>query len=109
MIIENSIYLAPVIMFRRDENGIPSFYYYEEKYIVTDYDKYIDINTHEEYEHMQNVSKPKENTKYIMGLHHLDHVDIETYTKALIAFNSYLNKLEKENKTLELKQNKSRD
>ena len=62
MITENSIYLAPVIMFRRDENGMPSFYYYEEKYIVTDYDKYIYINNN------MNICKMYLNLKRIQNI-----------------------------------------
>ena len=79
--------------------------------VVIDYNYIIDIDTHEEYQLYTENTDIKPNTKYIKTLEKVKNPDILLYTKALIAFNEFLDKKFKTEKAkiLEFKPKNNRD
>lgn len=114
MITNESILNATIIEFEYDSNGN----LIEKKNelnnirtVVIDYNYIIDIETHEEYQLYTENSDIKPNTKYIQTLEKVKNPDILLYTKALIAFNEFLDKKfnTEKAKILEFKPKNNRD
>lgn len=100
MITNESIYKAELIEFNYNENG--KLIEKKDKLInntmvVIDQNYVVDIKTHEELEIYNIETQIQPGKKYIYKLYSPERVDIELYTKALIAFNDFIDKKFKNN------------
>ena len=115
MITEKSIYKAELIEFEYNENSnlIEKRDNLINNTMVVIQDKYIvDINTYEEYEVYTLGTEVIPGKKYIFKLINPERVDLETHTKALIAFNEFLNRnfnVDPDRKILKFKPKEKRD
>lgn len=115
MITNESIMNAELIEFTYNENGelIEKKDKLNNTTTIVIQDKYvIDINSYEEYEFYTINKEIEPNKKYIYKISRPERVDIELYTKALIAFNEFLNKkfnVDPERKILKFKPKNNRD
>ena len=113
MITNESILKATLIEFKYDSNGNlieKKNKLFNTRTVVIDYNFIIDIDTLEEYELYTLNTDIKPNVKYIYSLDKVKNPDILLYTKALVAFNNFLNKKEKQKaKILEFKPKNNRD
>jgi len=115
MITNESIYKAELIEFNYNENGK----LIEKKdnlinntMVVIDQNYIVDIKSHEELEIYNIETQIQPGKKYIYKLYNPGRVDIELYTKALIAFNDFIDKNFKDSdqcKILQIKPKKTRD
>jgi len=115
MITNKSIYKAELIEFNYNENGK----LIEKKdnlinntMVVIDQNYVVDIKTHKELEIYNIKTQIEPGKKYIYKLYSPGNVDIELYTKALIAFNDFIDEKFKDSnqgKILQFKPKKTRD
>lgn len=114
MITNESILKATLIEFGFDENGNiveKKDKLNNSRIVVIDYNYIIDIETLEEYQMYTINTEIQPNVKYIYSFDKVKNPDILLYTKALVAFNEFLNKKEKPEKAkiLEFKPKENRD
>jgi hypothetical protein len=112
MITNESILKANLIEFEYDENGNlieKKNKLNDSRIIVIDYNHIIDIDTQEEYFMYTINTQIKPGVKYIYSIDKLKNVDILLYTKALVAFDNFLNTQKQKAKILEFKLKEKRD
>jgi hypothetical protein len=114
MITNESILKATIIEFEYDSNGNlieKKNKLNNSRTVVINYNYIIDIETLEEYK-LYNVNTDVEpNVKYIYSIEKVKNPDILLYTKALVAFNEFINKKvqPKKAKILDFKPKNNRD
>ena len=114
MITNESILKANLIEFAFDENGNlieKKNKLNNSRIVVINYNYIIDIDTLEEYQMYTINTKIQQNIKYIYSFDKVKNPDILLYTKALVAFDNFLNKKAKTEKAkiLEFKPKENRD
>lgn len=115
MITNESIMKAELIEFKYNDKGkliAKKDNLNKNTMVVIDQEYVVDIKTHEELEIYNNETQIEPGKKYIYKLNRPERIDIELYTKALIAFNDFIDKKFKDsdqNKILQFKPKKTRD